>query len=487
MAELPVLSAHLQSRGERWDHVTVRELRGREAISQLFSFEVDVACDPEHTLPEDAQPGQEVSLVLSLDGAEVRAVHGMIGRLHARLDGDVESRVYHLTIVPRATRLALFETQEVFLDQALPAIVESKLAAQGLNAGEGFELRLREGYPAREFVAQYKESDLAFLSRLTEHWGVSFFFDHGGESDKVVFTDQTNGFPALEGAEEITFRPKGEASAVFALGVVGDLAPTNYIVQDYNYRTPQVDVASYFSLESGSGGGVIEYGSHVKTPEEAQRIAKIRAEERLSSQKVYEGRSGVPALSAGHRTTLAHHPQLEGALPLLLTEVTHEAVFAVFSEGESVKKPYYHNTFKAVPAEVPYRPPRRTPRPVLAGVMTGIIQPGADGETGGVANLDAEGRYIVQIHFDTAQRGEQKASHRMRLAQPFAGADYGMHMPLRRGTEVLLAFTNGDPDRPVIVGALYNATSPSPVVAQNANKHQIKTSSGALLEFVSKT
>lgn len=120
-------------------------------------------------------------------------------------------------------------------------------------------------------------------------------------------------------------------------------------------------------------------------------------------------------------------------------------------------------------------------------MVTGIVQPGSDGETGGIAQLDAEGRYLVQFHFDTTQPGEERASHRVRMAQPFAGPSYGMHFPLRRGTEVLVAFTNGDPDRPVIVGALYNTASPSPVVASNATKHQIKAASGALFEFGSKS
>src|SRR4029079_2871901 len=98
----------------------------------------------------------------------------------------------------------------------------------------------------------------------------------------------------------------------------------------------------------------------------------------------------------------------------------------------------YQNTFRSVPQGFTYRPPRLTPRPVIAGMLTGVIQPGPDGETGGRAQIDSDGRYLVQFHFDTAQPGEQKASHRVRMAQPFAGPSYGMNMPLRRGTEVLL-------------------------------------------------
>jgi type VI secretion system secreted protein VgrG len=171
----------------------------------------------------------------------------------------------------------------------------------------------------------------------------------------------------------------------------------------------------------------------------------------------------------------------------LLVEVTHDAVMPGFFDTEKDQRFFYRNAFQAIPAGVAYRPPRRTPRPVISGVVTGIIQTGADGETGGIAQVDDQGRYLVQLHFDTAQHGQQKASHRVRMAQPFAGPSYGMHFPLRRGTEVLVAFTNGDPDRPVIVGALSNATSPSPVVASNATAHQIKSPSGAMFTFGSKS
>lgn len=486
MADHRILSVHIESEGEPWGHVRVRELFGQELISQLFSFDVDVVCDAEHELPEGAAPGAEISLVFQVDGEEARRVHGILGALRSRLDPGGHGASYRLRVVPRAYRLTLVETQEIYLDRSIPDILRSKLEQHDLGADD-VEMRLLDEYPARELVAQYRESDLDFISRLAEHAGISFFFEHEGGRDKLVFTDHAAGFRPVEGAEEVPFRPRGEATDVFALELTTDLAPTNYIVQDYNYRTPLVDLTGVFELGSGNGGGVVEHGSHVKTPEEAERLARIRAEERLARQRVYEGRSDRAAFSAGRRLTLRDHPRLPGPEPLLLVELTHEALFPGFSDPTEDRKPYYRNAFQAIPAGIAYRPPRRTPKPVIAGVVTGIIQTGPEGETGGIAQIDDQGRYLVQFHFDTAQRGEEKASHRVRMAQPFAGPSYGMHFPLRRGTEVLIAFTNGDPDRPVIVGALSNATSPSPVVASNASTHQIKSPSGASFVFGSKS
>lgn len=481
-AETPILSARIESAGGPWEHVRVRGLEGREVISEPFTFDLDVACDLEHDLPQDAAPGAEISLVLEIDGVEVRRVHGMLGPIKSRLEPPDDHATYRLRLLPRMFRLTLVETQEIFLDRTVPEIIQDKLERNGFGSDD-FELRLLETYESREFVVQYRESDLAFVSRLAEHHGISFFFEHGNDRDKLIFTDHPDGFRPVEGAEELSFRPRGEAVDVFALEVSTDLVPTSYIVQDYNYRTPKLDLTACHELDSGNGGGVVEYGAHVKTPEEAERIAKIRAEERRSRQRVYEGKSNRSSLSAGRKTTLVDHPRLPAQTPLLLVELLHEAKFPSFSDGDRAGEAFYHNTFRAIPADITYRPPLRTPKPRILGTTTGIIQPGPGGETEGIAKLDAEGRYTVEIHFDTKQPGEQKASHRIRMAQPFAGTNYGMHFPLRPGTEVLLAFTNGDPDRPIIVGALFNATSPSPVVDSNATKHQLKSPSGAIFEF----
>lgn len=488
MADSRSVDVHLESHGKPWTHARVHALRGREAISELYAFDVEVACDPGHDLPEDALPGADVTLVVSIDGEEVRRIHGILSTLHDRLDEGDQTRAHHrLRVVPHAFRLSLVETQEIFLDQSIPDILRSKFERQHFGADE-LELRLIGTYPARELVVQYEESDLAFVRRLAEHAGISFFFEQGREHEKLVFTDHQDGFRPVEGAPEVAYRPRGEKIDVFALDLTSELVPTSYIVQDYNYRAPQVDLSSSHDLDTGNGGGVVEYGAHVKTPEESERTARIRAEERRCRQRVYRGQSTVAPLCAGGKAALTGHPRLSATEPLLVIEVEHDVKIPLFTgEGGDADKASYTNAFRAIPASIPFRPRRVTPRPRIGGVVTGVIQAGPGGETGGAARLDAEGRYTVQFHFDTSDPGEQKASHPMRMAQPFAGASYGMHMPLRPGTEVVVAFTNGDPDRPVIVGALYNTTSPSPVVASNATRHQIKSSAGVIFEIGSKT
>jgi type VI secretion system secreted protein VgrG len=179
---------------------------------------------------------------------------------------------------------------------------------------------------------------------------------------------------------------------------------------------------------------------------------------------------------------LVDHPRLATREDMLLLEIRHEASMPFFHKKDA-EPPVYRSEFRAIPAGVVYRPPRRTPKPRMPSVVTGIIQPGPGGEVGGTARLDTEGRYTVQLHFDTAPPGGSKSSHPIRMSQPFAGQGNAMHFPLLPGTEVLVAFANGDPDRPVIIGALPNVTSPSAINVREARKHRLETSKGILVEF----
>jgi len=475
------LELFIESDGRRWDGVFIGKISGREAISQLFSFDVDlVLIDALVDLDQCAVVGLDVSIVFELEGVEVRRVHGLIARVIDKLEMPGDHRGYRLTIQPRLVRMSLIETQEIFLDLSIPQIIERKLEMHGFVPRD-YELRLLAAYAPREMVVQYGETDVAFLARLTEHLGISFFFEHESGIDKVIFTDHPAGFSRVEGGDEALFHGRGETMGVSELHLVKEMIPARYFVQDYNYRTPLLDPTGSFEADPNGDGGVVEYGSHVKSPEEATRLAQIRAEERVCRRNVYRAKTTHLPTSAGRRLTLLDHPRLDPRQDFLVVEIEHDGHFPLVG-GES-DKPIFQSRFSAITSDIAYRPPRRTPKPKMYGFVTGVIQPGPQGEIGGVAKLTDDGRYTVQVHFDTAVRGQQKASHPVRMAQPFAGHGNSMHFPLLPGTEVVLAFANGDPDRPIIVGALPNPVSPTVVVDDEAHTHRIRSSQGVVIEF----
>ncbi|WP_437326178.1 type VI secretion system Vgr family protein [Sorangium sp. So ce381] len=473
------LDIRLELSGFSSDLLQVNRLSGREAISQLFTFEVEVACPSDAGVDGQTLTGESVAIVFEQDGVELRRVHGMIAEVHDLLANLRDYRAYRLRIVPRAFRLTLVETTEISMNKAVPDIIKQKLELVGLS-GSDVELRLTGTYPPREFTVQYQETDLAFVSRLAEHAGISFFFEHQDGQDTMVFTDGA-GFKPAAGAESVHFRERGETRDVFELEARSRLVPSVYVARDYNYRQPMLDLTSEHVLSTGYAGGIVEYGGHYKTPAEGKALAQVRAEERQATQLVYAGRSSVCAIGAGGRSVLEGHPSLE-SLDLLFVEVEHRASQAAGGLGGGDEPRRYVNTFRAIPGKNTYRPPRVTKAPRIGGVVTGIVDAGPGGG-GNDAQIDDQGRYMVRFLFDTGAAGGV-TSRPVRMLQNHAGANYGTHFPLKPGTEVLIAFVNGDPDRPVIVGAAPNPLTPSPVNSANRSTHRIKTQGGIVFDLV---
>lgn len=464
------------------EDVQVFRLTGREAISRCFRFEVDVAVPDSAELPAEEVIGSGVTIVFELNGEVVRLVHGMVLAHEDRLETEATHRTYRLTIGPRAERLSLVTTQEVFVDASVPELIAQKLQKVGLERDDA-RLTLLGSYGKRELVAQFKESDLAFVSRLAEHLGIFFFFEHEAGRDRIVFADENSAFPPIDGDPAVRFRSRGERRDVFEIVARTRLMPAAWFAQDYNYRTPRVDLLSRFDAPWGHVGGVVEYASHHKTPDEGEAIARMRAEERRVADSFFAGESVVCRLRAGATFTLAGHPRL-GDRRFLVVEVEHHAEQHVLMHGETAEPPVYRNAFRVIDADVPYRPPRITPRPKIHGLLTGLVEPRPDARLGTVADLDEEGRYTVRLLFDASPLDErQGSSHRLRMIQLHAGPDYGAHFPLKAGVEVLLAFVDGDPDRPLIVGAAPNPVTRSPVTAADSLMHRLKTSTGILIEM----
>lgn len=481
-------SAELESEDFRCDNLQIRRIDGREGISQLFRFNVLAVCtDPVSASPiidPDTLIGSSVRLhFFSEQGVLIRTVYGMVSE--ARVRGDSEAIVhaaYELTVVPRAFRLGLVKTQEVFLNMSIPEIITAKLARQGLDTSTTF--RTTASYEKREYVVQYDETDLAFVSRLAEHVGLSFHFEHALDDDdkleRLIFTDHGAGFQSF-GDNRIPYSPRGDRLGVFELTSGARLIPTTYVVQDYNYERPVLDIGGVEKLEDGNGGGVVEFGTNHLQPEEGDVLAKIRAEESLAKRRVTTGSSVVGGFTAGALFALADYPLDAKFASMLLTTVEHHFEQAVGHGIENANR--YHNTFTAVPSEYSYRPPRVTPKPRIHGLMTGVVQVGSDGVMGGDAKIDAEGRYRVQLHLDNTDYADRNCSLPVRMAQPFAGPAQGMHYPLRPGTEVAIGFVGGDPDRPVIVGAIPNAQTRSVVTSTDAHMHRVRSRHGLIVEF----
>lgn len=451
----------------------------------LFSFELDMtevsAGDGSVDLRETiaAALGGEARLVFERDGHEVRSVYGIISEMDeavdVRTDKAGESAAFRLRLVPRAFRLTLVEIHEVFLGKSIPEIIEEKLSRIGLSVGADVELKLAGNYPPREFVVQYKETDLAFITRLCEHYGITYLFDHESGVDKMVFVDAQSAFEHLPAHALMS----GHGNEVIKeLRSNSRIVPATRIVSDYNPILPQLDLHQQAAVPGGLGGGVVELVTKYKTQEQGTPLAGIRAEETESHRILLRGVSGASSFRPGVIVPISDAPTLVDNT-LLLTRVRHHIVQEAGLLGAGHAKEY-ENAFEATRGKSQFRPRPLTPKPRVHGVVTAFVEEYLS--SGQYAVLDDRGRYWVRFEFDS---GEHPTKHSLpiRMLQPHAGPSYGMHLPLKRGTEVMVTFLDGDVDRPVIVGSLPNELTQSPVNRSNYQINKLlKTETGIVIE-----
>ncbi|HTJ81115.1 MAG TPA: type VI secretion system tip protein TssI/VgrG [Polyangiaceae bacterium] len=476
-----LLDVRIESSAFDTGTVLVAELRGRESISRLFELEVRVVTGGE-ALDEDALLTSATSIVFERRDAaggatqEARRISGVVREIRDRSLSESQHREYVLTLVPRVWQSTLTSTSDVCMDMTVPDIIQKKLVdSAGLEAGKDVELRLKSRYEPREFVVQYKETNLAFACRLAEDLGIHFFFEEGPDGREVmVFADDNSAFKPSAPASS-AFTTRGERALVFELEARRKLVPKAFAARDYNYRNPAMDLLGEAQVPALGTGKIDEYGPHAKTPAEATFYAKIRAEEANARSLEFEGKSDLPGLRAGSVVKLEGHPR--GDLELVIVEVDHHVAQNVAGFGDAKHEPY-ENTFRAILKATTYRPARVTPKPVVHGVVTGLVEAASPTELGAI---DDQGRYRVMFMYDSVTgRGDGKASRPLRMAQPSAGASRGFHLPLKTGTEVIITCVNGDPDRPIIAGAVPNPQTPSPVTSANSEKSMWKTNATSI-------
>jgi type VI secretion system VgrG family protein len=451
-------------------HVTeVLSLRGREALGEPFRYELRVLLPHGGLPPEDASRlfDSPAHLRFVEDGVALREVFGLVSDVVLEQDPESARTVLSLTLVPRLQELARRKQNELFLERTFPEVVCAKLEAMGLERDRDYALELVERYPTREIVVQHDETDLAFVSRLCEHVGITLLLEHTQGRDVVVLSDTPSSFHPIRNPR-LPQRHQREHPAVWGVTTHLRRVPAQAIVRDYNYRSPSAPLGELARTEaSGATGLVVDLGPHVKTPDEAKLLARVRAEELATGHYRVLGTTSEMSLRAGGLVTLTGPGEDR---ELLVTEAEHS--FARQVDGAATSS--WESHFVAIPAEQRFRPARKTPWPRVPSLANATVDGAIRGD---YAELDEHGRYHLRLATDRSGRTDLGATHPVRMMQPHAGANYGMHFPLRPGAEVLVGFVNGDPDRAIIVGAAPNPAVPSPVALANQTQNVLRTGS----------
>ncbi|MEW5725745.1 MAG: type VI secretion system tip protein TssI/VgrG, partial [Thermodesulfobacteriota bacterium] len=464
------------------DAFGVVNFEGTEGISACYRFEVNLVT----TAPDlDLNRVLQRPAVFTLLRPEGNIpFHGILAEFEQRQAFD-EYVFYRAVLVPKFWWLQLTFHNQVFLDRNVPEILEMVLRDGGLTTRD-FELRLQKEYPTWEYVCQYQESHFHFASRWMEREGLYYFFEQTDQGEKLILTDTGLAHtPMPEGRTMYYSPPSGldephREEVLHSLVCRQRMLPRKVILKDYNYRTPSLELSAEAEVLSDGRGEVFLYGEHFRTPEEGQALAGIRAEELLCRRRLFQGESTIPYLRPGYVFDLEDHYREDYNQKYLTTHLDHRGSQTAYlvsgiqkALSEVEKRPYYQNSFTVIPKNAQYRPERRTPPAKFYGTMNARIDGAGSGQ---YAELDDQGRYKVVLPFDLSGRKDGKASAWLRMAQPYAGADHGMHFPLHKGTEVLLTFIDGNPDRPIVAAAVPNPLTPSPLNSALQTMAHITTS-----------
>ena len=456
--------------------------RGVEALSRPYEIEVYVAVQGEEGDAIDLGDAIGAKATLTLDRTtddtppfELVGIFASVELLH-----EIEGRsLLRAVMVPRLWLLGLSRHSRVFTKVTLPEVIEAVLEDNGFSSEE-YELRLGK-YEVEEHICQYRESDLDFLSRWMEREGVYYFFEHGPEGERLILCDRASYEEDPIGAP-VRYHPQlgqdRSAGASFRSFTCRHATlPSMVKLKDYDYARPNLALAGSANIATNGAGEVSLHGERFFTPAAGDRLAKLRAEELLARQVLFHAAGSRLHLRSGYTFELEDHPRAAFNDRYLVVEARHHGNQSAGNESFRellglVHDEVYFVEVTAIRAATQFRAESRAPWPRIYGYESGVIDGPADSE---YAQIDDQGRYNVKLKFDESSLKNGKASTFVRMMQPHGGGIEGFHFPLRKGTEVVLSFLGGDPDRPVISGVVPNALTMSPVTSGNHTKNVIQT------------
>ncbi|HEI2561855.1 TPA: type VI secretion system tip protein VgrG [Escherichia coli] len=464
--------------------VDVLTFEGREQLSTPFRYDIqftstDKAITPELVLMQDGAFSLTAPPVQGMPvQAPLRTLHGVITGFKLLSSSRDEAR-YEVRLEPRMALLARSRQNAIYQNLTVPQIVEKILRERHQMRGQDFVFNLKSEYPAREQVMQYGEDDLTFISRLLSEVGIWFRFatDARLKIEVIEFYDDQSGYE--RGLTLPLRHPSGlfdgETEAVWGLNTAYSVVEKNVTTRDYNYRTATAEMMT--EQHDATGGDNTTYGEAYhyadnflqkgdqESAESGAFYARIRHERYLNEQAILKGQSTSSLLMPG----LEIRVQGDDAPAVFRKGVLITGVTASAARGCS-----YELTFTAIPYSERYGyRPAFIPRPVMAGTLPARVTSTVKNDI--YAHIDKDGRYRVNLDFDRETWKPGYESLWVRQSRPYAGDTYGLHLPLLAGTEVSIAFEEGNPDRPYIAGVKHDSAHTDHVTIQNYKRNVLRT------------
>ena len=448
------------------DVLLLERFSGHEGVSTPFRFTLDMLSENAAVEPADVLR-KPISVTLVIPGGKERHFHGIVNRFSAgaRRAGLTS---YRAEMVPWLWFLSLTNDCRIHQNLSVPDIISKVFKDLGHS---DFKFKLMAPPPKRVYCVQYRESALAFVSRLLEAEGIFYFFEHKASSHNLILTDHPSQVPACPAVAKLRMtltQSYQMAEEPLVTGVVVDHAAVTEKIEltSYDFEKPSA------SLKANAAGTqkdeVYDYAGDYLQKSDGDRYARLRLEQQESERQLVRGESNSPSLTSGHKFDLTEHANKSINQSYHLLRVQHAASIPNYTTGSGEYD--YANTFECIPAGVPYRPPLVTPRAYVQGSQTAVVV----GPGGEEIYVDKYARVKVQFHWDRQGKKDQNSSCWVRVSSAWAGKNWGFIQIPRMGQEVIVDFLEGDPDQPIITGRVYNAEQ-MPPYALPANMTQAGT------------
>ncbi len=464
------------------DKLLLKSFTATEQIGRLFRIELELLSEDGSIVATDVL-GKNMTVRVESPGGSgeagtTRYFNGYVARWHQSPPSGGMAR-YRATLVPWMWLMSRAADCRIFQEKTIPEIVKEVFREHGFS---DFEDKLNETYPTLEYCVQYRETDLNFVSRLMEQTGIYYYFKHEEGKHTMVLADSISNHVVVEGYAEIAYHePEPQVVGkefITDFYVEQHVQTGRYMHTDFDFTKPTTNLETKLEQAgayTASNFEIFDYPGQYNVTADGEKYAKVRMQELQADYELGHGQSDSRGLSVGSKFALAAFPRDELNKEWLVTGTTiHAEADSYQGAGGGGGTGLYSCQFRVLDATVQYRTPRVTPKPLISGPQTAIVC----GKSGEEIWTDKYGRVKVLFHWDRMGKNDETASCWVRVAQVWAGKKWGgMHIP-RIGQEVIVEFLEGDPDRPIVTGRVYNGIEMPPyALPDNATMSGIKSNS----------
>jgi type VI secretion system secreted protein VgrG len=457
--------------------VVLHSMGGIEGLSRPFAYDVDVVSRRSDIEPSELL-GQSVTVHLSAGGNDVRHWNGLVTTFqYIETSDDGDSR-YRLTVRPWLWQLTRCADCRIFQMQTIPEIVTQIFQDRGFV---DFERTLTGDYAVQEYIVQYRETDLQFVSRLLEREGIYYFFRHEDGKHTLVLADSPTAHEPASGCEQLEYAAADEHRDATTQYVRKWKAETQiesgvYAQADFDFTKPQVQLfaqATAADATTASELQVYDFPGGFDNFPDADASTRLRLDQARRDAQRWLGETNAPGFAVGATFDLVDHPRSDQNQKYLVTGVRYR-VKGKDQRSTDDEEDVFIASFVAIEADVTFRPPLTARKPIVRGPQTAIVV----GPAGSEIWTDQYGRVKVQFPWDRLGSRDENSSCWIRVSQSWAGSSFGAQFIPRIGHEVIVDFLEGDPDRPIITGCVYNgANSPPFDLPNNQTQSGIRTQS----------